>query len=134
MGTLGELQGFIASQQSDAVLVAGDFNVDFAPGDPLTSLLLDFVHEENLFSCDLAFQDFVGFTYERDDGLVRSWIYHILCSQSLITQTSDVYTIKSGSVLSDHLPLSFLLGMSHLSAPRLFSTPSSSQLRHLQLK
>ena len=39
-----------------------------------------------------------------------------------------LYTIKSGSILSDHLPLSFLLGISHVSAPRLLSTPSSSQL------
>ena len=34
----------------------------------------------NLSVCDLQFRDNIHYTYERDDGLVRSWIDHILCS------------------------------------------------------
>ena len=35
LGTLRELQGFIASQQCDVVLIDGDFDVHFAPGGSL---------------------------------------------------------------------------------------------------
>ena len=35
LNTLGELEGFIESQQCDYTLIAGDFNVDFVRGGPL---------------------------------------------------------------------------------------------------
>jgi hypothetical protein len=38
--TLGELDGFIESQQCDYTLIAGDFNVDFDRGGRLASLFL----------------------------------------------------------------------------------------------
>ena len=42
------------------------------------------------------------FTYERDDGLNRSWIDHVLCSQSLSTLFTHVHAVHSGAILSDH--------------------------------
>ena len=38
--------------------------------------------DHGLCSCDLLFRDDVKFTYEYDDGLSRSWIDHVICSQS----------------------------------------------------
>lgn len=60
---------FINSHNCDAVVIVGDFNVDFNPHT-----------DHSLCSCGLPFQDNVMFTYEHDDGLNRSWIDHILCS------------------------------------------------------
>ena len=125
LNTLGELEGFIESQQCDYTLIAGDFNVDFARGGPLASLLVDFINAQNFVVCDLPYQESVNFTYERDDGLVRSWIDHIMCSQSFSSLVTDVYTIKCGSNLSDHLPLSFLLHIHCSSVPA--SSPSTSK-------
>ena len=81
LNTLGELEGFIESQQCDYTLIAGDFNVDFVRGGPLASLLVDFITDQNFVVCDLSYQESVNFTYERDDGLVRSWI-SLLCVHS----------------------------------------------------
>ena len=43
LNTLGELEGFIESQQCDHTIVVGDFNVDFDRGGSLASLLTDFI-------------------------------------------------------------------------------------------
>ena len=124
LNTLGELEGFIDSQQCDQTLIAGDFNVDFVRGGPLASLLVDFVSDRNYVVHDLLFQESVIFTYERDDGLVRSWIDHIMCSQSLSSLVTDVHTLKHGTNLSDHLPLLFLLHINCSSVP--ISLPSAA--------
>ena len=77
LNTLGELEGFIESQHCDSTLVAGDFNVDFDRGGPLASLLVDLASEQNSVVCDLSYCESVKFTYERNDGLVHSWIDHV---------------------------------------------------------
>ena len=61
------------------------------------------------------------FTFERGDGLAQSWIDHILCSKHFSTLVQNVHTHHSGSCLSDHLPLFFLLQIQSLN-----STPSPS--------
>ena len=109
LNTLGELDGFIESQQCDYTLIAGDFNVDFDRGGRLASLLSDFVSEQNFVVCDLSYRESVNFNYERDDGLVHSWIDHVVCSQSLSSFVTDIHTITCGTNLSDHFPLSYLL-------------------------
>ena len=124
LNTLGELEGFIESQQCDYTLIGGDFNVDFVRGGPLASLLVDFITDQNFVVCDLSYQESVNFTYERDDGLVRSWIDHIMCSQSLSSLVTDIYSLKCGTNLSDHLPLSFLLHIHCTSVP--ISLPSAT--------
>ena len=101
----GEIEGFIVSQQFDNIVLAGDFNVDFDRGGSLADLLLDFI---NIVACDLSY---IGFTYERDDGLVRSWIDHIMCSQSLCPSITNVHISQSGTNISDHLPLFFNLDL-----------------------
>ena len=63
--------------------------------------------DHGLCSCDLLFRDDVQFTYEHDDGLSRSWIDHVICSQSFSNRISDVRAMHSGYVLSDHSPLLF---------------------------
>ena len=68
-------------------------------------------------------------TYERDDGLSHSWIDHIICSQSFSSLVTNVYTTRSGCILSDHFPLCFLLHLNCSSSPGLSSLSSSSSVR-----
>ena len=113
LNTLGEIEGFIVSQQFDNIVLVGDFNVDFDRGGSSADLLLDFMTDLNVVACDLSHRNSIGFTYERDDGIVRSWIDHIIiCSQSLCPSITNVHTSKSGTNLSDHLPLFFNLEIS----------------------
>ena len=109
LNTLGELQGFLESQQCDVNILVSDFNVDFDCCSSLTRLLRDFMSEMSLHACDLSFHSSVKFTFERGDGLARSWIDHILCSKPFSTLVTNVHTLFSGSCLSDHFPLCFLL-------------------------
>ena len=43
----------------------------------------------NVVACDLSHRNSIGFTYERDDGIVRSWIDHIICSLLLCPSTVE---------------------------------------------
>ena len=79
LNTLGELEGFLESQQC---ILVGYFNVDFDRRSSLAKLLADYLSEMNMCACDLSFRGLINYTYERDDGLARSWIDHIVCSQS----------------------------------------------------
>ena len=96
LSTLGEVEGFLDSQSFDYVAIVGDFNVDFARGGPLVNLLDDFASDLELVVCDLSYKDDIMFTYERDDGLVRSWIDHIVVSISFTPHITNVYSLKSG--------------------------------------
>lgn len=106
LSVLGELEGFIVCYGCDWNIIVGDFNVDFGRGGSLNDLLLDFLSDLNLSACDLQYQNDILYTYERD-GLVRSWIDHVLSSHSFSYLVSDVSTQRSGSNLSDHFPLYF---------------------------
>ena len=107
LNTLGELEGFIDSQNCHFVIVVGDLNVDFDRGGEHAKLLVDFMVELNLYSCDLSFPHAVCYTYQRDDGVARSWLDHILRSQHISTVVTDVYAVHTGSNLSDHAPFVF---------------------------
>ena len=130
LNTLGELEGFITAHQCDDTLIVGDFNADFNRQGPLKQLVLVFMVDLDLVACDLSFQHSVGFTCECDDSSARSWIDHILSSQSLHSHLSNVHTLMSGSnnYLSDHLPLLFMLDVHCLSAPVVGSSQPS---RHI---
>ena len=52
LNTLGELDGYIHSNQSDVVVIVGDFSVDFDRCNQITSLLSDFMSDHGLCSCD----------------------------------------------------------------------------------
>ena len=67
----------------------------FDRGGPLAELLVDSMSELNLYACDLSFHSMVNYTYERDDGLVQSWIGHIVCSQSFSSLVTDIYSHHS---------------------------------------
>ena len=73
INTLGELDGFINSQNCDGLVIVGDFNVDFGQQGPLHSLLVGFMSDHDLVARDLSFHGSIGHTYERDDGLSCSW-------------------------------------------------------------
>ena len=56
---------------------------------------------------DLYYRNNIIFTYERDDGLVRSWPDHVLTLAHHSSVISNVKSIHSGTNLSDHSPLAF---------------------------
>lgn len=66
------------------------------------------------------------FTYERDDGLVRSWVDHVLCTLSFRSHISQIYCMKFGSNLSDHYPLCFQLEFNHYVPSPVSAFPPSS--------
>ena len=55
--TLGELEGLCDSQQFDACIICGDFNVDFERTGRLVNLLDSFMSSSGLVARDLAFRD-----------------------------------------------------------------------------
>ena len=77
--TLGALEGFIESYQCDINVTVGDFNVDFSRQSAFTHSTL--MTSLDLIACDLH-SNTITYTYERDGGSVRSWIYHVLCNES----------------------------------------------------
>ena len=52
---LGEIEGFIDSQEFDVCLIVGDFNVDFSRGGSLKDMLCCFMSGFSLFACDLLY-------------------------------------------------------------------------------
>ena len=120
---LGEIEGFIDSTEFDVCLIVGDFNVDFSRYGSIKDILCCFMSGFNLFACDLLYN--IGHAYERDDGLVHSWIDHILCTQFFSNLVAEVYTLHSGSNLSDHHPLCFSL-LVNCTTPPLRPSSSSS--------
>ena len=64
-----------------------------------------------MVASDLGFHTGVGYTYESDNGLVRSWIDHIICSHDASALISGIHAVHSGSILSDHYPLLFVLNV-----------------------
>ena len=56
--TLGEIEGLLASQQFDYLLVAGDFNTDISPKTTFSKALLDFADYHSLVLADVQCGDF----------------------------------------------------------------------------
>ena len=53
----------------------------------------------------------IDFTYERDDGLARSWPDHILTNRHCVNEISSILCIHSPDNFSDHVPILFELGL-----------------------
>ena len=66
----------------------------------MSSLFTDLIVEQDFVVSNLSYRESVKFTYERDDGLVNSWIDDVVCSQSLSLCVTDVNTVVSGINLS----------------------------------
>ena len=80
---LGELKGFIDTQVFDNIIIAGDFNVDFSHPGVTCAYLHTLMNDLRLCAVDVFTCFNTEFTYERDDGLVRSWPDHILTNLSI---------------------------------------------------
>ena len=73
--TLGELEGFLGSQDYDSLAIVGDFSIDFSrSARQRSSNLIQFMDANDLLAKDLDFAD-IEFTYESDDGTRRSLMY-----------------------------------------------------------
>ena len=109
---LAEIRGFLNSCQYDNVVIAGDFNVDFNhSSNPLVNLK-SFMSELNLCIVDLTSSE-IDFTYERDDGMVRSWLDHVLTLSHFSACISNTRCVHSSCNLSDHCPQSFSISFNH---------------------
>ena len=133
LNTLGEVEGFIDSLQCDNNIIVGNFNADFDHGSISTDLLSDFVLDLNLSVCDLHYRESVKFTYERDDGLVCSWINHIHCSQAISILVTDIYILRSGYLIICHCFSSFTLIILHSLPYLLLHRPNLCALTGLRL-
>ena len=87
----------IETEKCDVNMLIGDFNVDFCRDGCMSKLLLDFMSELDLCARDLFFCNSIHYTYERDDSLMRSWIDHVVCTNSFSSLVSDVYRVQLGS-------------------------------------
>ena len=92
---MGELKGFIDTQDFDKVVIAGDFNADFNHRGTTSEYLLNLMNDFQLCTVDLLPCYNVDFTYERDDGLACSWPDHILINRHCINDISSVMCIAS---------------------------------------
>ena len=108
MEVLGELKGFIDTQVFDKLIITGDFNVDFMhPGITGDYLMNDL----ELCAVDLLLCFSIGFTYEKDDGLVHSWPDYILINCHCVNDICSVKGIHSLNNFSDHVPLLIFLNL-----------------------
>ena len=48
---------------------------------------------------------------------MRSWIDHVVCTNSFSLLVSDVYRVQLGSNLSDHYPLGFIVQVDCVTIP-----------------
>ena len=85
----------------------------------------------DLHACDLNFQSSANYTYEHDDCVTQSWLYHVLCSQKFSTHISDIHAVHSASITSDHFPLFFNITVScklvpHIRSPAVRRPPRTA--------
>ena len=126
---ISELEGFINSQPFNSLLIAGDFNVDFARSTPNTSQLIQFMEEFDLASVDLSYHADVQFTYEGCNS--SSWIDHIRTIHHFASSFSTVQKLDIATNLSDHHPLPGIFDYSVCSTPHLVP-PTATQFAPLQ--
>ena len=65
--------------------------------------------DNDLLAADLAYQQSVQYTYERDHSSITSWFGHVLCYDSLVPRIANVAWLDYGSNLSDHYRVGFTL-------------------------
>ena len=87
-----------------------------------------FLSDYDLFSVDLAFGDLIQFTYERVDGLARSWADHVAYNNPFVPSISDVHRVSFGTNLLDHFPVSFAVDFASVSSPTPVCSYFSSSL------
>ena len=105
--SLCELNGLISAEHFDDIIIAGDFNVDFARSGPNCSNLSDFMSSNNLVSVDQMFN--INYTYHKDDFSCFSSPDHILTTSNYSYLIDNVSVHDSAENFSDHLSLHFSL-------------------------
>ena len=121
---LCELEGFIAAQSFDNLVISGDFNVDFSRNTHNCNLLLSFMHKHNLVCADTSSS--IQYTYVRDDNASHSFPDHILVSCQYVDLINEVTCLDDVANLSDHLPLSFSLVLKYSLSQLFDGVPTST--------
>lgn len=66
--------------------------------------LIQFMDANDLQANNLDFAA-IEFTYESDDGALRSWLDHVLVSSNLLHRIQKIYIMCDGANLLNHCPL-----------------------------
>ena len=103
---LAELSNFLNGEDYDEVLIVGDMNCDPQKGRFFREMN-DFVISHQLLISDVDQLPLTSYTYiSQNSRASTSWLDHIIASNSRLV--GDV-SIHYGSVLDDHIPISFNL-------------------------
>ena len=112
--TLSAIQASISNDDTNMVIIGGDFNTDFErPNSPHTELLLDFVESESLqCGIELPFAD-VNHTFESKSNNSTSIIDHLFFSHDLISCVESYRVVHDNDNTSDHSMLTSTLNITY---------------------
>ena len=99
---LAEISGICQANDSQNIILAGDFNADVARQTPQSEELLQFCANESLELCVNCTISSVDYTYESDINGSRSLIDHVIVSQRMKDCISHYDIIDNVNNFSDH--------------------------------
>ena len=104
--TLHEINAIVASHTDSTIVIAGDFNVDFRRRSRNQMLLSTFLEDDSLKCLTEHLNHGFTYTYESSGGH-RSFIDHILITNSYFNHSKNFAVLNDAINLSPHLPLRF---------------------------
>ena len=119
-----ELDGLIAAENFDNIIIIGDFNCDLSRPGPNCSNLISFMDSHDLIAVDQLYN--IRYTYHKDDFSCFSSPDHILTKCNFSNLIDSVYASDPVENFSDHLSLHFSFNLSDslslLSVPTILTT------------
>jgi endonuclease/exonuclease/phosphatase family metal-dependent hydrolase len=100
---LADIDVLIGSHPNSHVMIAGDFNTDLLTLSNTSTIVNEFIENNNLFRCDALFPTASRITYFNDSTSAASAIDYILTSNCENVIAFNILDIDVN--LSDHLPL-----------------------------
>ena len=102
---LAEIAAIIEKCDTEFVIIAGDFNTDFARHNHVTDELINFCEAESLTRCSILANSDVSYTFESVSSNSRSHIDHMFVSENLIASVLSHVAYDSIDNASDHLAI-----------------------------
>ena len=99
---LSEISVICQNNETQNVIICGDFNVDFSRNSPQVAELLEFCAQEHIIPCLESSYSSVNYTFENSSG-ARSTIDHCLVSQNLFQDLKSYNDYSSIHNESDHI-------------------------------
>lgn len=108
---LAEISTISNNINSSFIMIAGDFNTDFARNTPQSRELINFCESESLVSCSNLTCSNIDFTYECSATGNRSLIDHILITENVKDFICNFQSYETLDNSSDHIPLTLDLNI-----------------------